>query len=1159
MPVSRRVRESLPDWSARLRKHSSLVRKRKASFGVDPASHRKKVQHLRAHAAEIEVCQPFLKYSGDQLSCEMLEAEFRRVSAARYRSLMQLICIMGCLWFLVYSFTVDQSDRWVYYAAFVFIATELSLISSRAYMRNSQIIVGTGFFLLGCAIVWNKEDTNNYSNMNPVLFCIVLFTSTPMTLVYGTLIASIVVLGYVGVSIWAWREASTNDDASLEFNTIVILAGTTFGALFFLIYVTYYREINLRRAIISQHILLRSSREVEKETKKTRDLLRSMLPDVITDLLQDREDAEAPVRIAEKFTSVTIMFVEVCDFSAISSKQTREELVDILNTIFSVFDSVLEDYDVYKVETIAEVYMVVGGCPNRSRRHAEDVAEVALEFMALMPEINLLLRQTVPRLAHEVQIRIGLNTGSIVAGVVGQRSPRFKLFGDPVNVASRMESTCPKGRIQVSGTTQALLETKFNLEYRGSISVKGKGNMDTFFLLSRKDTLERLGQNAIVKDKSEMMEHIAANNNSLFTTWSVSGFVSLPGSTKKSKVAPVPNVEAKVSSDSSIPVKEDNNSLQNIGTYSSKERSVGLEKEEERLRMYLRSKAHSARSLLTTNEGGSLDSRGLFDRYSCMEVFSRIFSVGSPEFHSVQLQRGRVAIDRFTNMLLIIVPVFLLAEVVAYLVANAMNSDDSAEAIFSSSDYIFLIAVTSAVLALSAALQVLLRLNRTFYIIGVMELTFVCATGCITYLNVTMSHPNPSFLMVLITFTFHQQLIPMSHRVLLSFATAILGEIMVYVWISVFDAEYYRYMMNLSSTMENKLNLEDILMHSAYLFITIVLQMWCVTVQDLFLFQDFCQSRLIMDQSNQLEIQKAQTTHLLSQLLPTSIVPKLMEGKQTRIVDQFESVTILFTDMVGFTKFSGGISPLSLMDFLNAMYTRFDTISEKYGLYKVEIIGDAYFVVGGCPEVSIDHTERVLRAAIEMQNSIGDLKKIAHRLLLRERDEKRRSTSRERRLVSVTRSFENQGGRSSNASTVTTPKSPNSRKGSTDAAAEERLEDALFDNEEMTILRDTSDATALEEIEEPDIQIRIGVHVGSAIAGVVGYKDPRYHIFGDSVSLANMMESKGKPSRIHISQAALDNLLARQEARDLFLIEQREVIDLSPIAPPQQTYFVSLR
>ncbi|GBG30746.1 Receptor-type guanylate cyclase gcy-12 [Hondaea fermentalgiana] len=1051
----------------------------------------------------------------------------------------------------------------------------------------------------GIGIIWSKVQEANLSNMNPVLLSIVLFTSTPMTLLHSTIVVSLMNLAYTAVAFIVWRQAYAAGNTSLSLQTILILVGTTLAAQFFLTYVTYHRELNQRRAIISQHVLLLRTGAVEKETAKTRNLLRSMLPDVIAEILQERDDTEAPVRIAEKFSSVTVMFVEVCDFSAISSRQTREELVDILNTIFSVFDSALENYDVYKVETIAEVYMVVGGCPQRSRRHAEDVAELAIEFMSLMPEINRALRRIIPTMTQDVEIRIGLNTGSVVAGVVGQHSPRFKLFGDPVNTASRMESTCPRGRIQISSSTHKLLAKKFILEHRGSIFVKGKGNMDTYFLLSRRDTLDAFEQNMLVNNKSEMMEHIATNHNSLFNTWSTNGFASLRGSTRRSKVAPSPE---KVSSDSSLVAtpKDDNNSVQLAPSISSaKERSAGLEKEEERMKSYIRAQALSVDSYAAEYHA-EIDfersgAAAFFKRGGFCSTISRMFSQGSPEFEFAQQQRGRMTIQRFTSFLLFIIPVALIAELVLFFTLNTRNGDEDAasnqtnsvtsdtdatttSSTFERAEYLMLITVTAAVLALSGTLQAMLRLEwDTTYIALVLEVAFLMVCGCIGYFNVMMTFPNPSFLMVIVTFLFHQQLIPLSHRILVTTIASFAAEGVLYAQEAFHnpsaDKKYYRYIAESKTTgdyeTEAMLTGEDVASHVVYLFATIALQTWCVALQDLFLFQDFCQSRLIMDQSIKLHQQQSQTTQLLSQLLPQSIVPKLMNGEQSRIVDNFDNVTILFTDMVGFTKFSSNISPLSLTDFLNAMYTRFDTISEKYGLYKVEIIGDAYFVVGGCPEPSEDHTERVARASVEMMNSITDLRQVAHNILLRERDEKRRAATREKRILSTTSNFERlhstrseimqERARIKSIDSVASSNGDHLAKALVSASPPEVADkDDDDEQEEIHVLRDQSDASLSEDIPVPDIQIRIGIHVGSAIAGVVGYKDPRYHIFGDSVSLANMMEAKGKPGRVHISQATVDALMARPSAKGLFRIEPREVIDLSPISPPQQTYFLSV-
>ena len=191
-----------------------------------------------------------------------------------------------------------------------------------------------------------------------------------------------------------------------------------------------------------------------------------------------------------------------------------------------------------------------------------------------------------------------------------------------------------------------------------------------------------------------------------------------------------------------------------------------------------------------------------------------------------------------------------------------------------------------------------------------------------------------------------------------------------------------------------------------------------------------------METSNLNKLKKA----LLAELIPESIIPQVKSG--ALVAEKFGDVTIMFTDLKGFTAMSSSIPPAKLLKFLNKLYTRFDLILNTNKVYKVEVIGDAYFVVSGCPHRCDDHIDKVCNAAVEMLHALV-------------------KTCREGKHV---------------------------------------------------------------------ISMRIGVHTGAVVAGVVGTKDPRYHLFGKDVQEAERMEQTGTPGRVHLSRAAHNTLSKPQRA-----------------------------
>ena len=210
------------------------------------------------------------------------------------------------------------------------------------------------------------------------------------------------------------------------------------------------------------------------EERKAQDLLLNILPREIAAIL--KEDTRT---IADQFEGASILFADLVGFTPLTARLAPVEMVNLLNEVFSHFDALVEKYDLEKIRTIGDNYMVSSGAPRPRPDHAQALARLALDMQAYLhsrPADN----------GREVSFRIGINSGPVIGGVIGRKKFVYDLWGDPVNLASRMESQGLPGKIQVSEATYTLIKDEFICEPRGSLTIKGKGDMCTWFLVGEK-------------------------------------------------------------------------------------------------------------------------------------------------------------------------------------------------------------------------------------------------------------------------------------------------------------------------------------------------------------------------------------------------------------------------------------------------------------------------------------------------------------------------------------------------------------------------------------------------------------------------------------------------------------------------------------------------
>ncbi|MCB1148503.1 MAG: guanylate cyclase, partial [Leptospiraceae bacterium] len=227
-----------------------------------------------------------------------------------------------------------------------------------------------------------------------------------------------------------------------------------------------YDELQKERNLLEERVIERTS-ELSEEKRRSDELLLNILPVEIADELKTRGEATT-----QSYEMVTVMFTDFKGFTQVAEKASPEELVADLDNCFYYFDEVIDRFRVEKIKTIGDSYMCAGGLPAANRTNPVDVILAALEISAFMNQMKD-IKQGMNQPYWE--LRIGIHTGPLIAGVVGKRKFAYDIWGDTVNTASRMESSGVPGEINISSTTYNLVKEFFECEYRGKVAAKNKG------------------------------------------------------------------------------------------------------------------------------------------------------------------------------------------------------------------------------------------------------------------------------------------------------------------------------------------------------------------------------------------------------------------------------------------------------------------------------------------------------------------------------------------------------------------------------------------------------------------------------------------------------------------------------------------------------------
>jgi len=431
-----------------------------------------------------------------------LEKDYLRARAERNLNPVTafgFIGIAGLMAFALAAYKINDGFNIVtiFTVAVVIPTILLSLFLARKFFAGSNAFneVATVSNLAMIALTYNFLASNEIK-LTP--FGTVLFLGTGINTIFlffafillqlrfisACFISAVIILSYLPKAIAVSNEFILKEPEFFNqyfIGDIDSYLSNPFGYQFGLLMVVYlilasssYLLETLDRTRYLKDVLIEKQKlEIEAEKNRSEQLLLNVLPYSVAERLKGGETI-----IADSFNHISVLFADICSFTPLSRKLEPEVLVNMLNGIFTEFDRIIDALGLEKIKTIGDAYMVVAGAPNAIQDHETRIANAALRMMEVTDNLK-------DPLGNPIQLRIGISSGSAVAGIIGVKKFSYDVWGDTVNTASRMESHGEIGKIHVTQEIYEKLKDQFFFEARGTIEVKGKDEMQTWWLIRR--------------------------------------------------------------------------------------------------------------------------------------------------------------------------------------------------------------------------------------------------------------------------------------------------------------------------------------------------------------------------------------------------------------------------------------------------------------------------------------------------------------------------------------------------------------------------------------------------------------------------------------------------------------------------------------------------
>ena len=394
-----------------------------------------------------------------------------RLDKAMLTLVSSLLAVMSCVWVAIYlSIGLPRSASIPFAYQLCVIASLVAFARTKRFSEIRTILLAL-MLVLPFALQWslggfvNGSAVAAWAGITPVLAY--LFGVRTYVWLFGF----ISLLAVSGVFETTLARSAPHIETGVQTGMFVLdLAGPAIVAFLALLYFATERD-RAQAALVHEHRLL------EAEQARSERLLLNILPAPIADQLRDHAET-----IAESQPEVTVLFADIVGFTPLAQDLGPEALVDLLNEVFLAFDDLAQAAGLEKIKTIGDAYMVVGGLPTPRPDHLTAVLVLAIAMFDAITKVKT------PQ-GRPLELRIGIDTGPVVAGVIGRHKFSYDVWGDTVNTASRMESHGVVGRIHVTERVARAAEARFDFEPREPIAIKGKGAMTTFLLVNAKPQL----------------------------------------------------------------------------------------------------------------------------------------------------------------------------------------------------------------------------------------------------------------------------------------------------------------------------------------------------------------------------------------------------------------------------------------------------------------------------------------------------------------------------------------------------------------------------------------------------------------------------------------------------------------------------------------------